>query len=393
MLAGDLPAPRHSAVRELRDPATGGVIDQAVVLLFAKPASSTGEDVLEFHCHGGKAVVDAVLAVLARIDGLRLAQPGEFTRRAFAHGRIDLTEAEGLADLLEAETEAQRKAALALADGSLKRQIAQWQERVLALSASAERAIDYADDGDDSLDPALRSDLAILVEELESWLDRPQLEPIKDGIRIVVAGPPNAGKSSLINAMSGIDRAIVSPLPGTTRDYLDIPMAIGGTYVLLTDTAGLRYAGDSIEAEGVERAVALIAGADILLWLGPAAEAPEHQRLVQLHPKADLGCAPAGSTALPISSKTGAGLADLLDRIAALCDNFLPKEDAIALNRRQAGLLAEAAVALREAVSASDLVIIAEELRVVRSAFDRITGRSGVEDLLDALFARFCLGK
>ncbi len=369
------------------------MIDQALVLLFAKPASSTGEDVVEFHCHGGKAVVDAVLAALAWIDGLRLAEPGEFTRRAFAHGRIDLTEAEGLADLLEAETEAQRKAALALADGSLKRQIAQWQERVLALSAIAERAIDYADDGDDRLDPALQRDLAVLLEELESWLARPRLEPLKDGIRIVAAGPPNAGKSSLINALSGIDRAIVSPLPGTTRDYLDIPMAISGTFVLLTDTAGLRVAGDTVEAEGVERAEALIAGADIVLWLGPADEAPEHKRRILLHPKADLDPAPVGSGALPISSTTGAGLDELLDRIAALCGKFLPGEDAIALNRRQAGLIGEAAVALRGAASAADLVIIAEELRVVRRAFDRITGRSGVEDLLDALFARFCLGK
>ena len=391
-LAGELPEARIAAVRELRDPETGEILDEALVLPFAVPASSTGEDVVEFHCHGGRAVVDAVLSALAEIEGLRPAHPGEFTRRAFENGRIDLTEAEGLADLLEAETETQRRSALALADGSLKRQIAAWQEQVLALSAAAERAIDYADEGDTPAQPAFFSEALALSGELGSWLERPRLEPLKDGIRIVAAGPPNAGKSSLINALVGIDRSIVSEAPGTTRDHIDVPLALGGIPILLTDTAGLRESDDEVEAVGVGRARALAGSADILLWLGAPVDAPDHSRLVQLHPKADLG-ATTDEGALAVSAKTGQGLDKLLELITALAAQFLPGEDAIALNRRQAGLIAEAHAALSDAAKSNDLLILAEGLRAARQAFDRITGRSGVEDLLDALFARFCLGK
>ena len=204
-----------------------------------RPASATGEDIVEFHCHGGRAVVDAVLAALASIDGLRQAEPGEFTRRAFENGRIDLTEAEGLADLIEAETEIQRKAALALAEGGLRKQIADWQERLLALSAQAERAIDY-DEEDERVDPALLRDARRLAAELRQWLERPRVEPLKDGVRVVVAGPPNAGKSSLINAIVGEERAIVTDVPGTTRDHIEVPLSLGGVPIRLTDTAGLR---------------------------------------------------------------------------------------------------------------------------------------------------------
>ena len=380
-------------MRALRDPATRELLDEALVLTFAAPASSTGEDVVELHCHGGRAVVDLVLGALGGIAGLRPAEPGEFTRRAFDHGRIDLTEAEGLADLLEAETEAQHKAALALADGSLRRQIAEWQEQVLGLSAIAERAIDYADDDDAPLDAGFGRVVAALVADLDSWLLRPRIEPLKEGIRVVVAGPPNAGKSSLVNAIAGVDRAIVSAVPGTTRDYIEVPLALRGLPILLTDTAGLRETGDEVETSGVERARALIAGADILLWLGPRAEAPAHQRLLLLHPKSDLGMEGAAAGSLAVSSLTGDGVDALLNRIAASAAQLLPGGDSIALNRRQAALIAEARDSLANAAAAEELVIVAEGLRVARLAFDRITGRSGVEDLLDALFARFCLGK
>jgi len=391
-IAGALPAPRSAALRGLRHPDTGELLDQALLLRFDGPASSTGEDIVEFQCHGGRAVVDSLLGALGAIEGLRLAEPGEFTRRAFENGRIDLTEAEGLADLIEAETESQRKAAITLAEGGLRKQIEQWQERVLELSARAERAIDYADEEGPATDRTLSSDCAALASELGEWLSRPRIEPLKDGVRVVVAGPPNAGKSSLLNAISGQERAIVSDVPGTTRDHIEVPLSLAGTPVLLTDTAGLRHTGDQVEAIGVSRAEALVKGSDVLLWLGDAAEAPEHPRLLKVHAKADIrGSAPEGS--LAVSSVTGEGLKPLLEEIAARARMLLPAVDAIALNRRQAHHIDEAARALGSAAEATDLVFVAEELRRARSAFDRLTGRAGVEDVLDALFARFCLGK
>jgi tRNA modification GTPase len=390
-LAGDLPEARTAAVRALKDPASGELLDEALVLRFDGPASSTGEDCAEFQCHGGRAVVDAVLGALAGIDGLRVAEPGEFTRRAFENGRIDLTEAEGLADLIEAETESQRKAALALAEGGLRAQIAQWQDRLLELSAAAERAIDY-DDEDAAVDPALVAGAVALAAELGEWLERPRAEPLKDGVRVVVAGPPNAGKSSLVNAIAGQERAIVTDIPGTTRDHIEVPLALGGVPILLTDTAGLRETEDRVEAIGVRRAGALIEAADLVVWLGEPGEAPEHPRLIPVHAKYDLprrGAPPPGS--IPVSSVTGNGLKALLERLAADARALLPGDGAIALNRRQAGLVREAAEALRD--PRGDAVLIAENLRLARNAFDHLTGRAGVEDVLDALFSRFCLGK
>ena len=390
-LAGSLPEARGAAVRELRHPQTGELIDEALVLRFDAPASSTGEDVVELHGHGGRAVVDAVLAALGAIDGLRQAEPGEFTRRAFENGRIDLTEAEGLADLIEAETESQRKAALALAEGGLRKQIAIWRERLLGLSAQAERAIDY-DEDDEVIDPALLRDCASLADELRQWLERPRAEPLKDGVLVVVAGPPNAGKSSLINAITGEERVIVTDVPGTTRDHVEVPLSLSGVPIRLTDTAGLRETEDQVDAIGVERAGRLIERADVLLWLGDPARAPAHPRCILIHAKADAsGTAPEGS--LAVSSVAGDGIAALLGSVERLARSVLPAEDAIALNRRQATHLAEASRALGAAAAANDLVLIAENLRVARTAFDRLTGRAGVEDVLDALFGRFCLGK
>jgi tRNA modification GTPase len=392
-LAGSLPEARTAAVRELRDPSSRELLDEALVLRFDRPASSTGEDVVELHCHGGRAVVDAVLAALAGVDGLRAAEPGEFTRRAFDNGRIDLTEAEGLADLIEAETESQRKAALALAEGGLRKQIEQWQERLVALSAQAERAIDY-DEDDETIDPTLLRGCVELAGELRQWLERPRVEPLKDGVRVVVAGPTNAGKSSLINALSGEERAIVTDVPGTTRDHIEVPLSIGGIPIRLTDTAGLRATDDKVESIGVERAERLVELADVLVWLGAPEEAPEHPRRILVHAKADLagrGMPPNGS--LAVSSLAQQGIAELLAAIEQTARTVLPAEDAIALNRRQAAHVEEAAAALGRAGSTRDHVLLAEDLRVARGAFDRLTGRAGVEDVLDALFGRFCLGK
>ena len=392
-IAGTLPEARTAAVRELRHPRSGQPLDQALVLRFDSPASSTGEDVVEFQCHGGRAVVDAVLDVLTSFEQLRPAQPGEFTRRAFENGRIDLTEAEGLADLLEAETETQRKAALALAGGGLRKQVSDWQQRLLGLSAEAERAIDY-DESDEQIDPSLQRACGALADELQSWLSRPRAERLKDGVRVVVAGPPNAGKSSLLNAIVGEERAIVTAVPGTTRDHIEVPLSLGGVPILLTDTAGLRESADEVEAIGVARAASLMEAADVLVWLGEQDDAPPHPRVIEVYPKSDLADRlPAPEGALLVSSVTGEGVNDLLRRVEDCVRGLLPSEDAISLNRRQALHIGEAADGLALAREASDLVLLAEHLRVARAAFDRLTGRAGVEDVLDALFSRFCLGK
>lgn len=392
-LAGTLPEARHAAVRTLRGK-DGSVLDDALVLRFDGPASSTGENVVEFQCHGGRAVVDAVLRELGRLEGLRAARPGEFTRRAFENGRIDLTEAEGLADLIEAETESQRKAALVIAEGGLRGQVEQWQRNVLQLSARAEAAIDYAEEEDIGVDPALSRDCGDLAAELEAWLERPRIEPLKDGVRVVVAGPPNVGKSSLINAIAGQERAIVTDVPGTTRDHIEVPLALDGVPILLTDTAGLRESDEVVERIGIARARSLVEGADVLVWLGEPDDAPLHPRLIRVHGRSDLpgrGEAPSGSIA--VSSVTGENLKQLLARIGELARLFLPADDAIALNRRQADEIEQAHEVLKAAATTKDFILMAENLRSARVAFDRLTGRAGVEDVLDALFGRFCLGK
>ena len=397
-IAGELPPAREAALRAFRHPLNALLLDHGLVLRFDAPASATGENVVEFHIHGGRSVGDAMLDALASLDGqfgrLRLAEPGEFTRRALENGRIDLTEAEGLADLLAAETETQRRAALALAEGGLRAQVERWQERLLGLSARAEAAIDYADEDEQTPLGTLCSDCGALATELQQWLERPRMEPLRDGIKVVVAGPPNSGKSSLVNAIAGSERAIVTEIPGTTRDHIDVPLALGGIPLVITDTAGLRESGDRVERLGVERSHALIAAADVLLWLGEPGDAPPHPRLVQVHAKCDLperSGAPSGS--LAISSVTGTGIASLLERVGQLAADFLPGEDAIALNRRQAAHLAEVHEALARAAASEDIVTLAEDLRVARTAFDRLTGRASIENVLDALFSRFCLGK
>jgi tRNA modification GTPase len=392
-LAGALPNARQAALRTLRD-AEGEVLDEALVLRFDGPASATGENITEFQCHGGRAVVDAVLAELGQIEGLRVAAPGEFTRRAFENGRIDLTEAEGLADLIEAETETQRKAALAMAEGGLRRQVEQWQQQLLTLSARAEAAIDYVGEDDVQPDPTLVEDASALAAELSSWLDRPRVEPLKNGVRVVVAGPPNAGKSSLLNAIAGEDRAIVTDIPGTTRDHIEVPLSLNGVPIVLTDTAGLRETDEPVERIGVDRARLIVEGADVLLWLGEPADSPSHPSLVQVHPRADLpGRAAAPAQSIAVSSVTGNGLRSLLERVAELASAFLPGESAVALNRRQAAHISEANDALRGLPAVHDPVLLAEQFRTARAAFDQLTGRAGIEDVLDALFSRFCLGK
>ena len=257
-LAGPLPPPRRAALRRLRD-RNGGALDDALVLAFPGPATATGEDLLEFHLHGGRAVIQAVLDALAAEPGLRAAQPGEFTRRALGNGRIDLAEAEGLADLLAAESDLARRAALAAAEGGVSRAAREWTSRLLTLSARAEAQIDFADEDDLPAESAevaaIRRDAEALADELGEALARPPIERLRDGFRIVLAGPPNAGKSSLINKLVGREVAIATAIPGTTRDRLEAPVLRDGVGYILTDTAGLREGSDDpVEAIGIARA-------------------------------------------------------------------------------------------------------------------------------------------
>jgi tRNA modification GTPase len=392
-LAGTLPEPRVATLTGLRDD-DGERLDTALVLRFPGPASATGEDVAELHLHGGRAVVSAVLATLAAQEGLREAEPGEFTRRAFENGRIDLAEAEGFADLLEAETESQRRAALALAGGSLSRLVGEWQQRLNGLAAELEAVIDFSDEGEigEALPPGWRVAAETLRRELAQLLARPPVERLRNGVRVVIAGPPNAGKSSLLNWLAGRQAAITSAIAGTTRDLVEAPTAIGGTPFLLVDTAGLREACAEIESIGIARARESLAAADLVLWLGPPANCPWPEKALIVQSKIDLAGPDAGAE-VHVSSETGEGMDRLVATLIERARGLLPPDGEVAANARHRGAVREAADALRQAVELDDLVLAAEALRVARAALDRVTGRGGVEDMLDALFGRFCLGK
>ncbi|MEO8619343.1 MAG: tRNA uridine-5-carboxymethylaminomethyl(34) synthesis GTPase MnmE [Sphingomicrobium sp.] len=394
-VAGRITAARHATLLTLRDPATGDPVDDALVLSFPAPHSATGEDIVEYQCHGGRAVVQRLLDVLAAQPGFRRAEPGEFTRRALLNGRIDLTEAEGLADLLEAETEIQRRAALQMAEGGLRKKVDDWRERIVDLSAQAEAAIDYVDDEDETgIDAArLANQASAIADEIDSILASPRAEPLKEGIRVVLGGPPNAGKSSLLNALVESDRAIVTDIPGTTRDSIDVPVTMGGIPFVLVDTAGLRDSNDVIEQIGIARAERELLSADILLWLGEGAEMPAHPSLVRIRTKIDLKPKLHQSdSALQLSSVTGEGIDLLWKTIVDLAGEYLPSPTQMALNRRQRDALAVVATALR-ITKETDIVLAAHGLRTANDALDRLTGRAGIDAMLDALFGRFCLGK
>lgn len=398
--------PRRASLAELRDE-DGTPLDRALVLWFPGPATATGEDLAEFHLHGGRAVVAAVEAALAALPGLRRAEAGEFTRRAFLNGRIDLAEAEGLADLLTAETESQRVQALGMASGQVSRAVAQWQDRLLGLMAGVEAELNFADEDDvevgESVAQHAMGGMAALGSELDAWLARPVAEVIAEGLSVVIAGPPNAGKSTLINALVQRELAIVSPVAGTTRDVIETPLALDGIAMRFSDTAGLRAeSDDAIELIGIERARAAVDMADVLLWLGPSREAPPHPRIILIAAQADrwqgdeAAEAEAARCDLILSATTGEGMDRLHRMIVEMAHTLLPREGEAALRRRQRDALAEAREWLAidaAAPEAGDLILIAERLRLASGALDRITGRAGVEDMLDALFGRFCIGK
>ena len=395
-LAGKLPAPRRASLRKLRD-STGSLLDEALMLVFPGPATATGEDLVELHLHGGRAVVRGVEDALLAIPGLRQAEPGEFTRRAFANGRIDLNEAEGLADLLSAETEWQRRAAARMAGGAFSKEVEGWRESLLALSGTVEALLDFSDEGDVGEDENTNiSNRCIgLHDAIAHHLAQPAAEKLRDGLRVVIAGPPNSGKSTLLNALVAREAAIVSDIAGTTRDLIEVPVAFEGIPFLLTDTAGLRDdTGDAIESIGIERAEAAMAAADMILWLGQEGAGPELPQLIEVEAKTDDPSHAAKSDrALKLSARTGEGLGQLVETLTNTGRMLLPPPDAFAVNQRQRALLADAAQSLSRAAQAKDLLIAAEELRQARLSLDALTGRASTEDMLDALFGRFCIGK
>lgn len=388
-LAGPLPAPRRASLRTLRG-GDGTLLDRALVLVFPGPNSASGEDLVELHLHGGRAVVAAVSAALAAGGG-RLAEPGEFTRRALTNGRIDLAQAEGLGDLLMAETESARRAALGTAEGAVSRRIGAWGARLLEASALIEAALDFADDDDvGALPPGLPAALAVLGEEMRTVLAAPPVERLRDGVRVVLAGPPNAGKSTLLNALAEREAAIVSPIAGTTRDRIEVPVVRDGIAYLLIDTAGLaETTDDPIEAIGIARARAAAAGADILLWLD---DSPPPIGAMWLYPRADER-PPVSDGRLALSARTGAGVNHLWSALADRARALLPRADQLALNARQRQHVDHAAEAVLAASAETDLLIAAEQCRLARRALDAVTGATGTEAMLDALFGRFCIGK
>ncbi|HEX8444678.1 MAG TPA: tRNA uridine-5-carboxymethylaminomethyl(34) synthesis GTPase MnmE [Allosphingosinicella sp.] len=395
-LAGLLPVPRTASLRTIAHPATGEPLDRAILLFFPGPDSATGEDIAELHLHGGRSVVAAVLDALGSINGLRSAQPGEFTRRAFENGRMDLAEAEGLADLLAAETQSQRRAALALAGGALSRRVEAWQDRLLQLAAAVESLLDFSDEGDvgDELPTSWTAALGSLTVELDQLLRSPPAERLRDGIRVVIAGPPNAGKSSLLNWLAGRRAAITSAIAGTTRDLIEAPTAIGGAPFLLVDTAGLREGADAIEAEGVSLARASMAAADLILWLGDPHDCPDPARSILVASKADLYPEPRRPLAdIHVSAETGEGMDALIALMVDRGRALLPREGEVAVNARHRAALADCVCHLHSAANSTDLLIVSESLRLARASLDRITGRAGVEDMLDRLFSSFCIGK
>ncbi len=385
--------PRRASYSALRD-RSGGILDHALTLWFPGPSTATGEDLVEFHCHGGRAVLSAVCDALGAMDGLRPAGEGEFTRRSFANGKIDLAEAEGLADLLEAETELQRVAAVANVSGALSRQVEEWRDDVLRLSALIEAALDFSDEDDVSeLPESFTWNIESLSSAIGDWLERPRSERLKNGYRVVLAGPPNAGKSTLFNVLVESEAAITSSIAGTTRDVIERSVAISGVPFTFVDTAGLRdEGGEEVESIGIDRARKELDRADLVLWLGYEGEGPDRSWEIASRSDAQDYEAKVGPRHV-ISARTGEGVmalkSDLVDHARA----SMPRPGEASLNARQHARLNEALDSLCSAKSKSDLLLIGEDLRRARLSFDRLIGRASTEDMLDALFGRFCIGK
>jgi tRNA modification GTPase len=411
-VTGKLPPPRLAQRARFRDPVSGEAIDDGLALFFPAPRSFTGEEVAELHVHGSRAVVAALIDALARLPGLRPAEPGEFTRRAFENGKLDLTAAEGLADLVAAETSAQRRQALRQLEGELGRLYEEWRERLLRALAHVEAEIDFPEEGlPDEIWASVRAEALALRHDIAAHLaDDRRGELLREGVSVAIIGPPNAGKSSLMNTLARRDVAITAATAGTTRDVIEVALDLEGYPVVLADTAGLRDAADAIEEEGVRRARARAAAADFRLVVVDASRPDEADALGRLVAgdalvvanKIDL--APADGArwadalgagpALRLSLRTGQGVTELLARLAAEMKARLDPGGAPVITRaRHRAALADAAAALDRFAIATLPELAAEDLRSATRALGRITGRVDVEDMLDIIFREFCIGK
>ncbi|MCA1412441.1 tRNA uridine-5-carboxymethylaminomethyl(34) synthesis GTPase MnmE [Bradyrhizobium sp. NBAIM20] len=415
-LAGRLPAPRQASRRLLRDGA-GQPIDDAVVLWFPGPASATGEDVAEFHVHGGRAVLAALFAAISDIPNTRAADPGEFTRRAFENGKLDLTEAEGLDDLIHADTDRQRRQALRQLQGLLGDRARDWRERIIEASALIEAGIDFSDEGDVPAElraPAVKAIRALHDEITKVLAAQGHSERLREGLVVAIAGEPNVGKSTLINQLARREVAIVSPHAGTTRDVIEVQLDLDGYPVTVIDTAGIRETDDPVEQEGVRRARARAEDADLVLWLVEGGQAVDPDTIRSRGTSADGAASPGGSVwivrnkidlgrgegARPsefgISASRGDGIPDLIEALVKFASEFFgTTEGAMVTRARQRELLSRASDSLRRSL---DLVdhgeeLAAEELRAAAYALGRLLGRVDVEDVLGAIFQKFCIGK
>ena len=402
-LCSSLPQPRRASLRKIHHPHSGTLLDQALVIRFPGPQSFTGEDGFELHVHGGRAVAAGVLGALGLCDGLRMAEPGEFARRAFLNGKLDLTEAEGLADLIEASTSAQRDQALALAGGRLREQALAWRSAILGLQAQAEAAIDFSDEGD--VPAHVWRDFAAQVSALAQNMQMALAEGrrgeiLRSGFTVVLAGAPNAGKSSLMNALARRDVAIVSAIPGTTRDLIEVSLDLDGLPVTLVDTAGLRDAADEIEQEGIRRTRMRAAAADLVLWLVAPGQESDTSGLpdapiLRICTKSDLGPIESDTEqSLSLSARTGQGVDELLGLIAQRArDALRPEEPALMSRERHRIAIRDACEALGRIRDELPVEVAAEELRLAARSLASMIGLVGPEDVLGEIFSRFCIGK
>jgi tRNA modification GTPase len=418
-LIGRVPEPRKATLARVRDPASGEVIDEALALWFPAPHSETGEDVAELQLHGGQAVIAGVLDALSKIEGCRLAEPGEFTRRAFENGKLDLTEVEGLADLIAAETQAQRRLAFRQLKGLIGDRAEEWRRELIEALALIEARIDFSDEADvpeNLVEPALYAAQQLRSKIAACLADSGRGERLREGLVVAIAGPPNAGKSTLLNRLARREAAIVSPYPGTTRDVIEVHLDLDGYPVTLLDTAGIRESSDPVEQEGVRRARGRAAAADLILWVTDASAAdgaaidigpkPTDAEVWLLRNKIDLVAEKAARTesvkngvnrSLTISASTGTGVDSVLSALAAYAAKFFAAtESSLVTRARHRRALVETLAALDRALGQRQggrEELIAEDLRSAATTLGRLTGRVDVEDILDVIFRDFCIGK